>query len=75
MARWNRIDRALVADGHRERIDRQPFERIIKELSEGGLSRSTACRMLMARLAIGARSRRAKRPTTPTLSREDKQYG
>ena len=57
----------------KESVER-PFERVMKELSEGGLSRSTACRMLMARLAL-EHEVVDQSIETPTLSKEDQRYG
>lgn len=51
----------------------EPFERVIKELVKGGLSRTTACRMLMARLALEHEEGDASN-ATGTLAKEDQRY-
>lgn len=53
-----------------------PFERVISDLTEVGLSRSTACRMLMARLALEQQGVDTIAESGPrTLSKEDQRYG
>jgi hypothetical protein len=51
----------------------EPFERVIEELTKGGLSRSTACRMLMARLALEHENGDAS-SATRALAKEDQRY-
>ncbi|WP_210085554.1 hypothetical protein [Mycobacterium sp. OAE908] len=45
------IELLSLTTSEKESVD-GPFERMIRELTDGGVSRSTACRMLMARLAL-----------------------
>lgn len=51
-----------------------PFEQMIKDLTDGGLSRSAACRMLMARLAI-EHEVGDERIQTRLMNEEDQRYG
>lgn len=50
-----------------------PFERVIKDLTKTGMSRSAACRMLMARLALEHEDAEPSR-VTRSLDKEDQQY-
>lgn len=45
------IELLSLTVAEKESVD-EPFERMIDNLTEGGISRATACRMLMARLAL-----------------------
>jgi hypothetical protein len=45
------IELLSLTTTERKSID-EPFERVLEELTKAGLSRTTACRMLMARLAL-----------------------
>lgn len=62
-----------LTTAEKESVD-GPFERVINDLTDGGLSRSTACRMLMARLAL-EHERIEPRVDARSLSKEEQRYG
>ena len=66
------IELLSLTASEKESID-GPFERLIGELSAAGLSKSTACRMLMARLALEHEDGDPGR-VTRGLSKEDQRY-
>ena len=67
------IELLVLTEPEKASIDPH-FERLLATVMEGGLSRSAACRMLMARLASEHESTESP-AMTQTFSREDKQYG